>query len=462
MKKSDARCNFAIFSLNFRKSLDTSKNNPYICRLQILLDMDYTKLPRELVFRDRHSLPAFGLAPESLNGRIFERMQELTMFKDMANGDECALRCLNNAYYICTLMLNDFTARLRIKLYIDMALEKDKWEYSYDAQALTMGIVYILLKASGAEKRLLDDLFNSLESFEWCNNGARFSFLDMVYKFSLEGCFLNFFDVSPRPVDEMMQSDECLKKFIGMGSDLMNEYFEKVCTSDEQRLRLIARTLELEKEKYGFFDARISAGYHTLYAWRHQLSGEAIPYKLPCDIQMSPPLSPMYSVKTPISSPAVKNNKVEALEKEVEKLKAENENLRQMITNRPEIEDVQRELQYAQSEIERLELDLDGKSKEDKGIVAHQAAIFITTIIRKTGQMPNRREALAPVLQLLWGFTENTSKKALRRAFTPDEADKLAKEFEPVTPKLARYIKELPKEIDEENKQRLKEQNKKG
>lgn len=288
--------------------------------------MDYTKLPRELVYHDRHSLLDFNLSPNTLNGKIFKRMQELAMFKDMINGDDCALRCLNNAYYICTLMLNDFTARLRIKLYIDIALEKEKWKYTYDAQALTMGIVYILLKVSNAENGLINDLYNRFETFEWSNNGARFSFFNMIYNFSIEGCVLNPYEVSPRSVDEIMNSNECLKIFIGIDSDLLTEFVEKTCTYDDQRLRLINRTLELEKEKYGFFDARISDGYHTLYALKSKITGKPMPDKIPCDTHHLSPMPPALHniVKPSVQSSSSNSSKVEELEKMVEKLKRNN------------------------------------------------------------------------------------------------------------------------------------------
>ena len=71
--------------------------------------MDYTKVPRALIYKDRNDLNDFGVQTQgTINNYLFNQMRRLTLLH-CGNAKEIALQCFNNAYYICTLtQLDEF------------------------------------------------------------------------------------------------------------------------------------------------------------------------------------------------------------------------------------------------------------------------------------------------------------------------------------------------------------------
>ena len=66
--------------------------------------MDYTQVPRSLIYKDRTSLDDFGVqTPGTINNYLFTQMRRMTLLR-CGDAKDIALRCFNNAYYICTLM----------------------------------------------------------------------------------------------------------------------------------------------------------------------------------------------------------------------------------------------------------------------------------------------------------------------------------------------------------------------
>lgn len=354
--------------------------------------MDYTKLPRNLIYRERRSLVEFGVKSNHINSMIFKRMQELPMFRDMVDGDVCALRCFNNAYYICLLILNDDFPRLRIRLYVDLALDKDRWKYSFDAQAMTMGIVYILLKACRIEEGFLQDLYTFFRRFGWDSNGARFSFYNMVDSISLKSYTVYKSEFAPRIVEEGMQSKDFLKDFIALDSELITEYITTVCTHDHQRLLLIRKTIQLEKESYGFLDMRIVQGYHTLYKLQADLTGTPMPERLPCDDVNpwgGPKLSP--SSSSPSFPPELQDSsRVIGLQKDVSELRSVNKEQKVEIERlKAEIERLNTEKEGLIDEIKKLKLLDDGFKAEgsseimteEEEFTLRERVVFFATVM---------------------------------------------------------------------------------
>ena len=66
--------------------------------------MDYTQVPRSLIYKDRTNLDDFGVqTPGTINNYLFTQMRRMTLLR-CGDAKDIALRCFNNAYYICTLM----------------------------------------------------------------------------------------------------------------------------------------------------------------------------------------------------------------------------------------------------------------------------------------------------------------------------------------------------------------------
>lgn len=112
--------------------------------------MDYTKVPRALIYKDRDDLKDFGVqTPGTMNYRLFKRLKQAALIS-ISGAKEVALRCYNNAYYVCTLILlesKDFP-ELRISDYVDkiLEIEKDK-KYIDEVCLASMAMASLLLAA---------------------------------------------------------------------------------------------------------------------------------------------------------------------------------------------------------------------------------------------------------------------------------------------------------------------------
>lgn len=87
--------------------------------------MDYTKVPRALIYRERYSLEEFGVYEENNITRPF--LDELLIFGSdrYPNIEDNALWCMNNAFYICTMILLEKDPRPRIYQYKKIATPED-------------------------------------------------------------------------------------------------------------------------------------------------------------------------------------------------------------------------------------------------------------------------------------------------------------------------------------------------
>lgn len=79
--------------------------------------MDYTSVPRALIYEGRRSLEDFGAYEEGSITQPF--LEEFLKFgsDSYPNIEENALWCMNNAFYICTMLLLEKDPRSRIYLY---------------------------------------------------------------------------------------------------------------------------------------------------------------------------------------------------------------------------------------------------------------------------------------------------------------------------------------------------------
>ena len=128
--------------------------------------MDYTKLPRKLIYKDISSLE-----------ELVEKNEDLTLFINnmlsnryfrSSDAKDRALKCFNTAYYICTLiLLSDKHSNWYFRTYCEIAYCDDNRNKVY--QAFTLSLVYIFLSHTCFEmpdetiiKSLEDELSNPL------------------------------------------------------------------------------------------------------------------------------------------------------------------------------------------------------------------------------------------------------------------------------------------------------------
>lgn len=151
---------------------------------------------------------------------------------------------------------------------------------------------------------------------------------------------------------------------------------------------------------------------------------------------------------------------IEEQAKTIDELRAEIARQNEAKDSTKSVEQISHELQRLQTKNEELTLAVQSYKDQGKGLTAPEAAILITAICLEMNQIPaNGREGLAPIIEFCWGKSSSTSSEALRRKVTEESAEKLARNFDLLTPKLARIIRELSQKLEERNNERLKQIN---
>jgi uncharacterized coiled-coil protein SlyX len=172
--------------------------------------IDYLDVRRSLIYIYRNDLKDFGVHnPSSINHILFSYLKEISLLR-VEGAKDIALRCFNNAYYICTLIqLEDFP-ELRVADYEQKLLEENK-PFREDVCAASMAMVCKLLTAYDAKWRQEDnDLIKTIQyrfsHFQWMHIGARTTFFDIIEKCKTDGIVLPRNEFSPRDIIEAINN----------------------------------------------------------------------------------------------------------------------------------------------------------------------------------------------------------------------------------------------------------------
>lgn len=123
--------------------------------------MENTKVPRPLIYRERRSLDEF-IDHCPLNETLVDNMSKVYYLKK--NFKERALKCMNTAYYICTLMLKEKHPEWSFDTYCDLAFCGNK--DSKVNQAVTLSLVSVYINGLCEEQmKRLQKLKNQLDEF---------------------------------------------------------------------------------------------------------------------------------------------------------------------------------------------------------------------------------------------------------------------------------------------------------
>ncbi|MBO5630477.1 MAG: hypothetical protein J5965_15545 [Aeriscardovia sp.] len=110
--------------------------------------MDYTKVPRSLIYQDFGDIDFFPIDDDySIEGKFYNYLFEHPFIKDIENQAEIVLDIFNNAYYICTLIYNEYHPRMYLNAYKNIAsnMQKEELWLNY-IMPVTMELVYGLIK----------------------------------------------------------------------------------------------------------------------------------------------------------------------------------------------------------------------------------------------------------------------------------------------------------------------------
>lgn len=214
--------------------------------------MDYIKIPRSLIYKDRDDLKDFGvLTPDTMNYLLFLRLKQQALM-GVPGARDVALRCYNNAYYVCTLILleaNDFP-ELRISDYVDKILEIEKGKGHVDEVCLaSMAMACLLLakynqKRYGRDSDIWNNIYYRCTHYQWYHSPANTIFLNIM---SLEYNItspLSHTEFAPRDIIEVIEdfSERDLQDYA--------EYIcERLALLEDSRLRVYETDLAIARIK---------------------------------------------------------------------------------------------------------------------------------------------------------------------------------------------------------------------
>ncbi len=176
--------------------------------------MDYTKVPRALIYKDRDDLKDFGVqTPGTMNYQLFLQLKQQALM-GVSGAREVALRCYNNAYYICTIILleaNDFP-ELRISDYVDKILEIEKDKRHIDEVCLvSMAMVSLLLATYdkiryGNKSEIMKAIYHRCTHYQWYHSSSTAIFYNMMSGEYSVISPISYIEFAPRDIIEVIES----------------------------------------------------------------------------------------------------------------------------------------------------------------------------------------------------------------------------------------------------------------
>lgn len=132
--------------------------------------MDYTKIPRELIYRDKTRFEDFHVNDsKTSNAKLYTLLKH--HIKTDANNitsDDVLLQIFNDVYYICTMALSDDSPADRVEEYRRLTREHDFYSSkkdTYSSIALTIVDIYLMAIPVGTSRLLL--LHYKLKDYYW-------------------------------------------------------------------------------------------------------------------------------------------------------------------------------------------------------------------------------------------------------------------------------------------------------
>jgi len=214
--------------------------------------MDYTKVPRTLIYKDRDDLKDFGVqVPGTMNNLLFSNLKEL--FKATDKLKELILRCFNNAYYICTIIPFDDFPDTQVAEYEKLLLKDDPYDCE-EVCAVSMAMVCKLLPASDIRwmpenSDLIKQIRYRFTHYQWMHSGARDSFEFMEGKHNTDELIISPSEFVPRDIIEVIEN--CSERDLQVNAEYI---CERLALMKDQRQRMygadmaIARINDYQRE----------------------------------------------------------------------------------------------------------------------------------------------------------------------------------------------------------------------
>ena len=171
--------------------------------------MEYTTIPRSLIYKDRDNLNEFGVkTPGTVNYYLFSNLKDIYMASNRAK--ELILRCFNNAYYICTLIPFEDFPDMQVAEYESLLLKDDSYACE-EVCALSMALVAKLMEAYDAQWRgenneLTTAIQYRFTHYQWMHSGISNDFKRMIAKNNTDGLILPPSEFAPRDIIEVIEN----------------------------------------------------------------------------------------------------------------------------------------------------------------------------------------------------------------------------------------------------------------
>ncbi len=208
--------------------------------------MDYIKIPRSLIYKDRTDLKDFGVQIlGTMNNYLFTQMRKLTLLH-CGNAKEIALQCFNNAYYICTLIQLEEFPDLCMDKYEEKLLEV-KIPFPNDVYQASMALVCVLLAAyddkyKQKDNLLIQSIHHWTSSNKWTNSNYCKSFEDIINTCSTDSFILPQSEFAPRSIIDAIENISTNDLAIGV-----IYICEKLALLEDQRKRIYGADLAIAR-----------------------------------------------------------------------------------------------------------------------------------------------------------------------------------------------------------------------
>ena len=442
--------------------------------------MDYTKVPRSLIYKDREDLNDFGVQTQgTLNNYLFTQMRRMTLLR-CGDAKEIALQCFNNAFYICTLIELEEFPDLCMDKY-EAILLPEMIPFPEDVYQASMALVCVFLAAYDDKYKQKDDpliesIYHWTSSNKWVGSYSRKSFEDIIEKCSPDGFSVSADMFTPRNIIEAIKNADI--KSLALGADYVCEKLDLLKDQRSINHEINLAIMRLNKRLYELYD---EYGYDD----KTDRFTEKMPFEefdnLVKDVkhikeaintinkhyQIVPQTVDklIYSIPTSLTNkhPAILTERnlvdakgdTDAMQARINELTTENLKLKDQLN---QVKNTLEQLKVKMTDYEARFDPKDIKGKKVSSMTGKQHAILFLAVLAHHSRIPNARTNLSSLLSFIASRNESTMNDYLKKRITGEECDELARYFDSVTPFIATLIRELPEKLekDKSEKNRLK------
>ena len=351
--------------------------------------MDYTKLPRKLIYRDRKELEEFGVQnAESLEGRMFMEIYQMGLVGRRHDSERWLLNLFNDAYYILTIVLLEKLPYLRMTQILKIART---WDDGLDDNKKATVVMSMVL-------RLLDNC---------------------ILNDQLEEFYRQVTDIVER-YDEPKYIVKSTRTGISLYKD-NNRYGPRIITKEcLEGIEWDQLTDDYDPETIDSLVSNLAKTDHEMILLRDAINSHKKPPVESKKISKSF-FEFIYDVNKDNDCDKVIEVQHHVKDSEVSGLKAQ--------------------LDEKNREIDELKQKLAAMEQAVKGFTNGQMSVLFYYISLMTEENPPSKVALAPVISKITGYKETAVNQKLKGSFSPKDVETVAKTIEEVLPDLAKKIR---------------------